>query len=324
LNQGGDKNSRPAGLPDGLVSSLQDLESQRTVTERTVQHDESSREFYLALWKASPFVIIPLFTSALLAFATYGKLGYFFLVAFGSVAAVGLYSWYVTNSLDEQLTDSRAKAESARRALTRRMALVEAEFLKYRPSTNYLHFDVMSLDERIKDISWYNFKDQINPHLLKDMVHSDQSLVMAMESLDSDGFQFIHDVKEFYEMAHARLLEVNDRAGIDPRAQPPERLSFHIKALYYAINGIVSSPEEAEHPKRGVTVTPEMFYFFQLLFDEKTGHSPYNFLLKDDKLRKLALSAEKSRVNAMNNENSIRLAIQALMGDATSAFSPGI
>ena len=311
-------------MEDNLVSCLDTLRKLGIAADESIQRAESRREYYLALLKASPFVIIPLSTSTIIAFEVYGNIGWFFSIAAGLVFFLGVISWLMTITLDNKLPDLRAKSESCRRNLLRRTALVEAEFLKYRPSTTFLYIENIAFeDQRIGDMTWRSFEEEFNPHLLKDMLLSDKSLVEVMRSMDDHGKKSMDNIRLYYTLAHEKIMEVDRQLAIDQSIQPASRMPSMIRALYYALSGTVNSLEELDQPRLRARLPNDVFHFLQLLYGKFDEKNPYPELLKNEKLRDLVAIAETNRVAALNNETTIRLAIQALIGNPTDAFSIG-
>lgn len=310
--------------PEDLVKSLKELETQRSSEERKVQETESSREFYLALWKASPFVLIPLFTSTLIAFVTFGDMGYFFCVALASVFGVGLYGWYATKDLDGKLADARVKAEECRKALSKRYALVELEFLKFRPSTNFLYIENVSFDERMEYMNWRSVRKELNPHLLKDMIHSEDRLIEFMDALDNHGRQYIEDVKSFYQEAKSMILRIDESRNIIQKNQPKDRLPAVTRSLYYIHSGLTSTAEEASRKTREMGLSNEVAHHLRLMLGPASDDNIYHELLGDSTLRNIAESAEKNRVVALDNEKTIRIAIQVLVGESGDTTHIGV
>jgi hypothetical protein len=173
-------------------------------------------------------------------------------------------------------------------------------------------------------MTWRSFEEEFNPHLLKDMLLSDKSLVEAMRSMDNHGKEFMDSIRLYYTLAHEKIMEIDRQLAIDQSIQPMNRMPSMITALYYALSGIVNSLEEVDQPRWRARLPNDVKHFLQQLYGKFDEKNPYPELLKNEKLRELAPIAETNRIAALNNETTIRLAIQALIGSPTGTFSPGL
>lgn len=275
--------------------------------------------FYISLWKAAPFAIVPLLTATVYAFISYGiGIGAVFSSISISIAILAIIGWCRTKTIDDEVARFRLDAEQANRDYIRRMAKVESEFLKYQSYSNYLHLENIPFDERIYQYKSADYRFTFIPDLIQDMEYSDPDLIGLMDSYDTKRNEYLVQLKSFYEQGHLAILELDKALKVNQEKQPPERMPSYLKGLFYVLSEIVNSISEIDHPRDSITITNPEKHFIQLSFGKENASNPYPRLLSNDILKTIAIAANNLRIEAINLEVTIKHTNQVIFGESGS------
>jgi len=308
MSLGGSTTSQEEGRP----ASLKDLKSRYELVGKKLQIDESSREFYLAMWKSAPYATIAAISTLALTFFTPSQpvihLGDMPLPAFSIgpmaaailVGAIGLVGWCVQSKLSEEIARSTIESEDIDRQLQRRRAKVEAQFIISRPYVGECDLDKIYFTEHIRG-PLHNELDGVVPWILDDMKHMDGDLMMLMSRFREKAVELHGKLASFYDAAKANMELLDKTVGLTSQ-QPPDLQPNRIHGLYLILGGHVRSYLDVQivagaSPKVYVSSNQESS-FIRDLFGKQDSTNPYPSLLIDPGLGKLAIDCEKSRTDA--------------------------
>lgn len=302
--------------------SLKELESSELAEFEKLKHSESSHEFYMSVWKASPFVLVTLITTTVYAFALYGSLGWLFLTVFVAIFVLGYFAWYTAGQLDSEVATQSIRRDRASREVERRKAKVEGLFVAHVTGAYRVRIEDLHWDDSILELKAGDFATQFVPQLLEDMRNLDKDLVEQMSLFDQAVGEYLKALVKYYNEAKEVVMALESGAGV--KEIPHDHMEQVLRSLYYVLSGLVSSEEDLVRT-RAVAVTSSDMRLIRLMWSKRDDKNPYPELLQNENLKTLVMNAEDYRVRAINVDTDISYMKKVLFEDSqTERFRPGI
>ena len=231
--------SMAAGWPS---KSLSELEKSHHNLSRRMRRTESSREVYVAVWKASPYFVISLITAFLSAYLYLNvpELAFFLGLAILIVIETTVGVWFASRDQDSYIATLSIYSDKIVRTIGERMEQVRKDFLDIRNRLPKVAIDISSITfaDYIRVISdkSSSLESKVRVARLSDMNHRYPGLISKIRQIYLDRNEFSKHITSFYSEAYDKVkCLVPDGDSHDTQ----DRMDKMLKAFYLVCAGSI-------------------------------------------------------------------------------------
>jgi hypothetical protein len=281
------------------MKSLRGLQTGFEKMRRRLQRTESSKEFYLSVWKASPYFLISYF-AALLTASAYVDLKLqqhllYFVSIPASIAVTAFLAWWRSRTQDSYIASLRIYCSDVESVIQEKIGQIRGLIWGLR--LNLPSAGMPPSDYDFEGKGWmkepWNLEANIREPGLTDVAYKFPNLVHSLRLLQKSHNDFANSLGAYLSKVAEMLIDADKKARIDRSTQPKNRLMSQALGLYWICSGRIRSTEDIERFPEDLGTIVKSFVR-DLLTNQKDFpfHVP---LAGNEILKKLATKVESDR-----------------------------
>jgi len=279
---------------------------------RELKDLESSHDFFLSIWKSSPYSLGTTLVASIAASLTNKELAFAIFVVFLWFLSFAAFSWNRTKIIGDKISEKEQVLRTVLSELHTRREYTKSSFLFCSMNLNdyYSSHWSIPLSLRITTMPRYTsyWKEQLGQRRMKDMNDYDSVIFSSLGLLDRESSSYFENIRLFV-VRGIELLELKkDRIGpIKPDDE--DWMNRRLRPIWISILGKLRSKADVDSP---IILTKEEAKEVKTIFEEGSAKSAYLKILDDEQLTRLAWAAETNRLESNRIREEVKGAISYL------------
>ena len=289
------------------TESLEALESRRDEISRYLKNNESTHEFYMALWKIAPYSLVTILLAVVYTYPNDRGLAAVISLIFGCFLLFSVFSIGRVRLLSDRISSTKLKLRDIEDELRIRVEYAKAAFELanlhiHDHYSDYWQIPFSQDTSPIKRAGRY-WQQLIGQARLEDMKRLYPRILELMEEMEKPSGEFLDEIQKFCSTTMNKISAVRPRIATS-ELNDTGKMGERIRSLYVSIVTDTQSAEEVD--RLGLDRDDKVRSMKSFFQEESITADSFRELTRARDLKWMAEKAEEDRTELHQKLTNIR------------------